>query len=117
MSEHHAEHADPHHHGGGHDPAEIDRHVKVYVTVFAALMVLTIVTVAISYLHLPTVPAVALALFVAVVKGSLVASFFMHLISEKKLIVWVLALTVLFFFFVLLGPFFTDADQVRLIGT
>ena len=116
MSEHHAEHADPHHHGG-HDPAEIDRHVKVYVTVFAALMVLTIVTVAISYLDLPTVPAVALALFVAVIKGSLVASFFMHLISEKKLIVWVLALTVLFFFFVLLGPFFTDADQVRLIGT
>lgn len=115
MSEHH--HTEQHGHHGGHDPAEIDRHVKVYITVFVALMALTIVTVAISYLELPTGPAVALALFVALIKGSLVAGFFMHLISEKKLIVWVLALTVLFFLFVLLGPFFTDLDQVRLIGT
>lgn len=118
MSEHQAtEHHHGEHHPGGHDPAEIDRHVKVYVTVFVALMALTIVTVAISYLEMPTGPAVALALFVALVKGSLVACFFMHLISEKKLIVWVLALTVLFFFFVLLGPYLTDLDQVRLIGT
>jgi cytochrome c oxidase subunit IV len=113
MSEHHPSE----HHHGGHDPAEIDRHVKVYITVFVALMALTIITVAISYLDLPTVPAVALALIVALIKGSLVAGFFMHLISEKKLIVWVLALTVFFFLFVLLGPFFTDLDQVRLIGT
>lgn len=112
----HAEHDSAAHHGG-HDPAEIDRHVRVYITVFVALMALTVVTVAISYLELPTGPAIALGLLVALIKGSLVAGFFMHLISEKKLIVWVLALTVLFFFFVLLGPFFTDLDQVRLIGT
>lgn len=111
----HAEHhAAPH---GGHDPAEIDRHVRVYITVFVALMALTIVTVAISYLDLPTGPAIGLALLVALIKGSLVACFFMHLISEKKLIVFVLALTVLFFFFVLLGPLLTDLDQVHLIGT
>lgn len=118
----HAEHDSVgHHHAGhdhgGHDPAEIDRHVRVYITVFVALMALTIVTVAISYLDLPTGPAIALGLLVALIKGSLVAGFFMHLISEKKLIVWVLALTVLFFFFVLLGPLLTDLDQVRLIGT
>ena len=34
--------------GTGHDPADIDKHVRVYITVFVALMVLTIVTVAIS---------------------------------------------------------------------
>jgi cytochrome c oxidase subunit 4 len=111
------QHVEHEHHDAGHDPAEIDRHVKVYITVFVALMALTIITVAISYLDLPTAPAIAVALLVALIKGSLVAGFFMHLISEKKLIVFVLALTVLFFFFVLLGPFFTDLDQVRLIGT
>jgi hypothetical protein len=41
----------------------------------------------------------------------------MHLISEKKLVVAILALTVLFFFFMLLGPWVTDLDQVRLFGT
>ena len=39
------------------------------------------------------VVAVTVALLVALVKGSLVACYFMHLISEKKLIYAVLALT------------------------
>ncbi len=38
--------------------------------------------------------AVTVAILVATIKGSLVACYFMHLISEKKLIYAVLALTV-----------------------
>ena len=96
-----------------HDTAEIDRHVRVYVLVFASLMVLTGVTVGIYYLHLPAGPAIALALVVATIKASLVACFFMHLISEKKLIFWVLALTVVFFAFLMLLPVVTSvANQV-----
>src|SRR6187455_1875440 len=90
--------------------ADIDKHVKVYITVFAALMVLTIVTVAISRLHLSTPIAVSVALLVAIVKGSLVACYFMHLISEKKLIYAVLALTVAFFVVLLALPVLTVHD-------
>ena len=50
-------------------------------------MVLTIITVAISRVHLPVPIAVTVALLVATIKGSLVACYFMHLISEKKLII------------------------------
>ena len=84
--------------------ADIDRHVKIYITVFVALMALTIITVAISRLHLPVPQAVTIALIVAVIKGSLVAGFFMHLISEKKLIYAVLLLTAAFFVALLLLP-------------
>ncbi len=84
--------------------ADIDRHVKIYVTVFAALMALTIITVAISYLHLPLPMAVTVALLVATIKGTLVACFFMHLISEKKLIYAVLVLTGIFFVALLALP-------------
>ena len=94
----------------GHDPAEIDKHVKVYITVFVALMVLTIVTVAISRLHLSVPIAVTVALFVAIVKGSLVAAYFMHLVAEKKLIYAVLALTVAFFVVLLALPVLTHSD-------
>jgi cytochrome c oxidase subunit IV len=90
-----------------HAAADIDRHVRVYITVFVALMVLTIVTVAISYLHLPVHLAVTLALLVATVKGSLVACYFMHLISEKKLIYAVLALTAAFFIALVSLPLLT----------
>jgi len=87
--------------------ADIDRHVRVYITVFVSLMVLTIVTVAVSRFHFPVPIAVTIALLVATIKGSLVACYFMHLISEKKLIVAILALTVVFFFALLALPFLT----------
>ena len=90
--------------------ADIDRHVRVYITVFVALMVLTVVTVAISYLHLPLAAAVTVALFVATVKGTLVAGYFMHLISEKKLIYAVLLVTGFFFIALLALPVFTVHD-------
>jgi cytochrome c oxidase subunit 4 len=87
--------------------ADIDRHVRVYITVFVALMALTIITVAVSYLHLPLPIAVTVALLVATVKGSLVACYFMHLISEKKLIYAVLTLTAVFFVALLALPALT----------
>ena len=89
---------------------DIDKHVRVYITVFVALMVLTIVTVAISRFHLPVLLAVTVALIVAIIKGSLVACYFMHLISEKKLIYAVLGLTTAFFVALLALPIFTHAD-------
>ena len=89
---------------------DIDRHVRIYITVFVALMVLTIVTVAIARLHLPVHLAVTLALLVATVKGSLVACYFMHLISEKKLIYAVLLLTIVFFAALLSLPAITHSN-------
>jgi cytochrome c oxidase subunit 4 len=90
--------------------ADIDRHVRVYITVFVALMVLTIVTVSIAEFHLPLPIAVTVALLVATIKGSLVACYFMHLISEKKLIYAVLLLTAAFFVALLALPVLTVHD-------
>lgn len=93
-----------------HAAADIDRHVRVYITVFVALMVLTIITVAISRVHLPIPVAVTVALLVATVKGTLVACYFMHLISEQKLIYAVLGLTAFFFIALLALPVVTVSD-------
>ena len=90
--------------------ADIDKTVRVYVTVFVALMALTIITVAISRVHLPIHIAVTIALLVATIKGSLVACYFMHLVSEKKLIYAVLLVTVAFFVALLALPVFTVHD-------
>lgn len=69
---------------------DVKKHVKVYFTVFGALAILTVVTVAVSYLHMPFTPALLVALAIATVKAALVALYFMHLISEKQVILWVL---------------------------
>jgi len=101
----HAGHGEHAQHGGHDDsPEAIRKEIRKYLLVFGALAVLTIITVTISRLHLPTHEAIALALAVAVVKGSLVAAFFMHLLSERKLIFAVLGVTVVFFALLLWGP-------------
>ena len=98
------------------DPLDIKKHIRIYVTVFASLAALTLVTVGISTLHLSVLPAILLALLIATVKGSLVASYFMHLISEKKLIYLVLIITVVFFIVLLLLPVLTVMEVAGSAG-
>ena len=81
----------------GHTVEEIKKETRTYLLVFAALAALTIITVAVSYLDLSFAAGLALALAIATIKGTLVACFFMHLISERKLVHSVLILTVAFF--------------------
>ncbi len=95
-----------------HHAHDVDRWVKTYIVVFVALLVLTVVTVGASYIHLSMAGTIALALVIATVKGSLVACYFMHLISEKKLIYLVLLLTALFFVVLMLLPTFWAGDPI-----
>ena len=96
----------------GHTVDEIKKETRGYILVFVALAALTVVTVGVSYLHLTIGPAIALALFIATIKGSLVACFFMHLISERKLIYSVLILTVVFFIALMVIPLSTFMDHL-----
>lgn len=93
---------------------DIDHHVRIYMRVFAALVVLTVITVAVSYLHLPPMPALALGLTIALIKGSLVACYFMHLISEKKMLLWIMSLSLVFFFFELLIPMVSEGNNLHM---
>ena len=95
------------------DHPDIDRHVRAAMLVFGCLLVLTGFTVTAYFFHLPTRTAIAVALLIATVKGSLVAGWFMHLISERRIIYWMLALTAAFFFPLLLFPTFTALGIVH----
>ena len=88
----------------GHSEEAVKKQVALYIRIFLALMALTVVTVAVSYMNLPILWAVAVALFIACIKGSLVAGFFMHLSTEKKIIFYVLLLAAFFFIFLLAVP-------------
>ncbi len=93
-----------------HDAEAIRKETKTYISVFVALAILTVLTVGVSYFHMPPVLAVGVALLIALFKGSLVAGFFMHLLHERRLIYWVLLLTVLFFLVLLLYPTLWDLN-------
>ena len=96
---------------------EIRHHIKVYMMVFGALAVLTLATVGVSYLHIESIAVtILLALAIASVKGALVAGYFMHLVSEKQIIYWILILTVVFFIVLMLLPLLTDISNVGIPG-
>ena len=75
-------------------------------------MVLTILTVAVSYLSVAVPLAIGIALIIASVKGSMVASFFMHLTGERKMIFWALAVTAAFWVFLMSLPLLGQWDQL-----
>lgn len=102
-------------HTDAHEIEHVHQEVKRYIIVFMALLFLTLVTVGVSYLHLNIVGAVTLALTVAVIKSALVACYFMHLISERKLIYIVLSFTVIFFASLMFLTVINHSDVI--IGT
>ena len=82
-------------HNSAHD---IEASVRKYIIVFVALLVGTVVTVLASYIPFKHSGInIGVALAIASVKAFLVAGYFMHLISEKKMIYSILAATVFFF--------------------
>jgi|WetSurMetagenome_2_1015567.scaffolds.fasta_scaffold295264_2 cytochrome c oxidase subunit IV len=93
----------------------VRKHVRVYFIIFGSLLFLTIVTVAISSLHLSVGPAIAVALAVASIKAFLVAGYFMHLLSERKVIYATLALTALFFVVLMILPVSHFLDPIRIL--
>mgnify|MGYP001300009792 CR=1 FL=1 len=75
---------------------------RTVLAVFAVLLLLTVVTVLVSYVDLGR-GNVVVALLIASVKASLVALFFMHLKGESRL-VWGFALVpIVFLVLILLG--------------
>jgi cytochrome c oxidase subunit IV len=94
---------------------DIHAHVRTYYKIFGALLVLTVVTVAVSYLHMPTTPAVIVALIIASFKAALVAMYFMHLKGERKIVYWTLYLTAVFFVLLFALPMWTEGDHI--VGT
>ena len=94
------------------DPAEVKKSVRTYMLVGALLYVGTIITVAVNQIHLAVPLAITVALIIATVKGSAVASVFMHLSHEKRWIYGSLILTVAFFIVLLSVPFLTISDTI-----
>ncbi len=93
--------------------ADIHRHVKLYVMIGATLLALTVLTVLVSYLHLPLRMAITIALAIATIKGSMVAMVFMHLKWERRDIFRILMLTGVFLAALFGLPYWNNHVQVR----
>jgi cytochrome c oxidase subunit 4 len=94
------------------DSEAVKQSIRTYMMVGLALFVGTGVTVAVNQVHLVVPLAITVALIIASIKGSLVASVFMHLSHEKKWIYGPLLLTVVFFIVLMAVPILTIGDTI-----
>jgi cytochrome c oxidase subunit 4 len=75
----------------GHSHAAAPHHAVNYYRIFAYLVALTIITVAVAFIHMPSEwMKVLVALTIASIKACFVALFFMHIKFEGKLIRFIL---------------------------
>jgi cytochrome c oxidase subunit 4 len=79
---------------------------RTYYRVFAALIALTLLTVAISFVELGAWHT-TVGVLIGVVKASLVGLFFMHLLHSSKAS-WLAVLAGLFWLAILMGLTLTD---------
>lgn len=99
--------------GGAH--ADVSKHVRAYVAVFAALAVFTAITVGVSFIHFGAEGShtgnIIVALIIAAIKATLVAAIFMHLKWERGASIWVtLVFCAVFFLVLMLLPSLTTGD-------
>ena len=94
------------------DVAAVKKSIRGYMMIGAALFVFTGITVAANQVHLAVPAAITVALIIATMKGSMVASIFMHLSHEKKWIYGSLILTVIGFAILMLVPSLTINDSI-----
>jgi cytochrome c oxidase subunit IV len=81
-----------------HTVEEMRHHIRRYLIVGVALAIGTGLTVWASLINFGSYEInIVVALIIASAKGFLVAGFFMHLVSERKMIYAVLAFTAFFF--------------------
>jgi len=95
---------------------DLGHHITNYRNVFIYLLIGTALTVGASYVEFSVKDSIAGAIFVglliATIKGYLVAANFMHLNSEKKMIYWILLLTVFFLVLLLFIPLLWDINNM-----
>ena len=94
---------------------DMNHHVDVYKKVFVALLLLTVLTVSVSYYDFGGVAwlAICVGLFIAFIKGYLVAANFMHLNNEKKTIYMSLVMTIMFFIVLFSMPLLWHNDALK----
>ncbi|MBD3169901.1 MAG: cytochrome c oxidase subunit IV [candidate division Zixibacteria bacterium] len=87
--------------------------LRVYLGVAGALMVLTVITVAVSYVDFGGWNVVV-ALLIAGFKASLVALYFMHLLYDNKLYMFIFLSAVAFLVILIVFTMFDTVQRGRL---
>src|SRR5262249_41466955 len=80
---------------------------RTYVLVCIELVLLTFLTVGLSFAHVPRAGHIAIGLLIALCKATLVVLFFMHALNSPR-VTWIVIVVVIFWAVLLFALTFSD---------
>src|SRR5579871_2386 len=85
--------------------------------VWGGLLILTVVEIALAYNQVFTPRNMLIVLLIlSIIKSALIIGYFMHLKFEKKIMRWLLVISVSACFVIMYFFFFPDADRILNLG-
>ena len=91
----------------------VQKSVRAFMKVFAALIILTLITVGLAFVEMPTHGMnILVGMIVATIKASLVGLIFMHLNHERSTIYKILVFTAVFALAIFLLTYWTHEDPL-----
>ena len=93
-----------------------ESHSALFIKVWVALLVLTLVEILLAYIQLAQVAMITLLMGLSLVKTGLIMAFFMHLKFDKPALSWLLCVPMVACLLIMVGYFFPDSYRILEFG-
>ena len=97
--------------------AHSESHRGLFIKVWVALLVLTLVEIGLAYIQLAQVMMITLLMGLSLVKTALIMAFFMHLKFDKPALSWLLCVPMVACLLIMIGYFFPDSYRILEFGS
>ncbi len=96
--------------------AHSESHTGLFIKVWVALLVLTLVEILLAYIQLAQGMMITLLMGLSLVKTALIMAFFMHLKFDKPALSWLLCVPMVACLLIMVGYFFPDSYRILEFG-
>ena len=93
-----------------------ESHTGLFIKVWVALLVLTLIEIGLAYVQLGHVLMITLLMGLSLVKTALIMAYFMHLKFDKPALSWVLCVPMVVCLLIMVAYFFPDSYRMLEFG-
>ena len=93
-----------------------ESHTGLFIKVWVALLVLTLIEIGLAYVQLGHVLMITLLMGLSLVKTALIMAYFMHLKFDKPALSWVLCVPMVVCLLIMVAYFFPDSYRILEFG-
>ena len=94
-----------------------ESHAGLFMKVWIALLVLTLIEVFLAYIQIAKVAMITILMALSLVKAGMIMAYFMHLKFDKPALSWILVVPLVACLLIMVGYFFPDSFRILRLGS